>query len=60
VVDTFTARRYVDQLKIVAVVEPLPFEVILLSRRDQPASQASNRLKQLIRSKLWDLRIQGV
>ncbi len=34
VVDTFTARRYVDQLKIVPVVEPLPFEVILLSRRD--------------------------
>ena len=60
VVDTFTARRSVDQLKIVPVVDPLPFEVILLSRREQPASQASNRLKQLIRSKLWDLRVQGV
>ncbi|KFD08749.1 LysR family transcriptional regulator [Rahnella aquatilis CIP 78.65 = ATCC 33071] len=36
VVDTFTARRYVDQLKIVAVAEPLPFEVIFA----EPAGSA--------------------
>lgn len=56
VVDTFTARRYVDQLKIVPVVEPLPFEVILLSRRDQPASQAALRLRQLIKRKVGELK----
>lgn len=56
VVDTFTARRYVDQLKIVAVVEPLPFEVILLSRRDQPVSQAALRLRQLIKRKVGELK----
>lgn len=55
VVDTFTARRYINQLKILPVVEALPFEVILLSRRDQPSSQAALKLKQLIRHKLWEL-----
>ena len=60
VVDTFTARRYVDQLKICEVLEPLPFEVILLNRRDQPVSQAALKLKQLIRRKLWELGNSGV
>lgn len=55
VVDTFTAQRYLNQLKIVPVVEALPFEVILLSRRDQPQSQIGLTLQQLIRHKLWEL-----
>jgi len=55
VVDTFTARRYQHQLKILPVVEALPFEVILLSRKDQPASQAAQKLRQLIRKTLWAL-----
>src|SRR5476649_1162675 len=55
VVDTFTALRYINQLKILPVVEALPFEVILLSRRDQPSSQAALKLKQLIRHKLFCL-----
>jgi len=55
VVDTFTARRYAHQLKILPVVEALPFEVVLLSRRDQPSSQAALKLKQLIRHTLWEL-----
>jgi DNA-binding transcriptional LysR family regulator len=55
VVDTFTARRYLHQLKIVPVVERLPFEVILLSRRGQPQSQVALTLQQLIRHKMWAL-----
>ncbi|ORJ25916.1 LysR family transcriptional regulator [Rouxiella badensis] len=55
VVDTFTAQRYLHQLKIVPVVDSLPFEVILLSRRDQPQSQVGLALQQLIRHKLWEL-----
>ncbi|EIC85875.1 LysR family transcriptional regulator [Serratia sp. M24T3] len=55
VVDTFTAQRYVNQLKIVPVVDALPFEVILLSRRDQPQSQVGLALQQSIRHKLWEL-----
>jgi DNA-binding transcriptional LysR family regulator len=58
VVDTFTASRYRGQLKILPVVEYLPFEVILLSRKDQPASQAALKLQQLIRHKLWELEGQ--
>lgn len=55
VVDVFTASRYRGQLKILPVVEYLPFDVIFLSRKDQPASQAAQKLKQLIRHKLWEL-----
>jgi DNA-binding transcriptional LysR family regulator len=59
VVDTFTARRYVKQLHIVPIVEPLPFNVVLLSRHDQPQSQAAVKLQQLIRHQLWALEQSG-
>nr|MBA2817324.1 LysR family transcriptional regulator [Candidatus Pantoea persica] len=38
VVDLFTACRYADQLKLLPVTQPLPFEVMLISQRDRPQS----------------------
>ncbi|WP_410015453.1 LysR family transcriptional regulator [Sodalis sp. C49] len=55
VVDLFTARRYADQLKILPIAEPLPFEVMLISRRDHAQSRAGARLKQVIRNKLGQI-----
>jgi len=53
VVDLFTACRYADKLTLLPVAQPLPFEVMLISLRDQPQSQATLQLKQVIRDKLW-------
>lgn len=39
VVDLFTACRYADQLKILPVDQPLPFEVMIIGRRDTPQSR---------------------
>ena len=55
VVDLFTARRYADQLKILPIAQPLPFEVMLISRRDRPQSRAALFLKQVMRNKLWQI-----
>lgn len=58
IVDLFTACRYVGQLKILPIAQPLPFEVMLISRRDRPQSQSTLQLKQVIRQKLWDIARQ--
>ncbi len=58
IVDLFTACRYADQLKLLPVAQPLPFEVMLLSRRDRPQSQSTLQLKQVIRNKLWEIARQ--
>lgn len=58
VVDLFTACRYADKLKLLPIAQPLPFEVMLISRRDQPQSQSMLHLKQVIRSKLWEIARQ--
>ncbi|KAB8313480.1 LysR family transcriptional regulator [Erwinia endophytica] len=58
IVDLFTARRYADQLRVVPVAQPLPFEVMLISRRDRPQSQSTLQLKQVIRTRLWELARQ--
>ncbi len=55
VVDLFTALRYADRLTILPIVEPLPFEVMLISRRDHVQSRAVSRLKQVIRNKLGQI-----
>ncbi|WP_338559924.1 LysR family transcriptional regulator [Erwinia sp. E_sp_B04_7] len=58
IVDLFTGRRYAGQLKVVPIAQPLPFEVMLISRRDRPQSQSTLQLKQVIRTKLWELARQ--
>lgn len=58
VVDLFTACRYAEQLKLLPVAQPLPFEVMLISRRDQPQSQSTLQLKQVIRNRLWEIARQ--
>lgn len=58
IVDLFTGRRYAHQLKVLPVAQPLPFEVMLISRRDRPQSQSTLQLKQVIRTKLWELARQ--
>ncbi|KNC12428.1 LysR family transcriptional regulator [Pantoea sp. RIT-PI-b] len=58
IVDLFTACRYANQLKLLPVAQPLPFEVMLISRRDQPQSQSTLQLKQVIRNKLWEIARQ--
>ncbi|HBZ15267.1 LysR family transcriptional regulator [Pantoea sp. NPDC088449] len=58
IVDLFTACRYADQLKLLPVAQPLPFEVMLISRRDRPQSQSTLQLKQVIRNKLWEIARQ--
>lgn len=45
IVDSFTALRYRDKLKVVPVIEPLPFDVMLISRRDNAQSKALLQLK---------------
>ncbi|PWC12284.1 LysR family transcriptional regulator [Brenneria roseae subsp. americana] len=59
VVDLFTACRYADQLKIVPIDQPLPFEVTLISRRDNPQSRATLQLKQIMKSKCWEIARQN-
>ncbi|MCV9879012.1 LysR family transcriptional regulator [Brenneria izbisi] len=59
VVDLFTACRYADQLKIVPIDQPLPFEVTLISRRDNPQSQATLQLKQMMKRKCWEIARQN-
>jgi len=58
VVDLFTACRYADQLTLLPVAQPLPFEVMLISRRDRPQSQSTLHLKQVIRHRLWEIAQQ--
>ncbi|ATO35602.1 HTH-type transcriptional regulator GbpR [Dickeya dianthicola] len=58
IVDLFTARRYADQLKIVPISQPLPFEVMLISRRDIPQSREILQLKQVLKSKCRELANQ--
>ncbi len=58
VVDLFTACRYANQLKLLPVAQPLPFEVMLISRRDKPQSQSTLQLKQVIRNRLWEIARQ--
>lgn len=58
VVDLFTACRYAEQLKLLPIAQPLPFEVMLISRRDQPQSQSTLQLKQVIRNRLWEIARQ--
>lgn len=58
VVDLFTACRYGSQLKLAPIAQPLPFEVMLISRCDRPQSQSTLQLKQVIRNKLWDIARQ--
>ena len=58
IVDLFTGRRYADQLRVLPIAQPLPFEVMLISRRDRPQSQSTLQLKQVIRTRLWELARQ--
>ncbi len=52
VVDLFTASRYAAQLTIVPVTEPLPYEVMFVSRRDTSPSHAMQTFKTIIYGKL--------
>ncbi|OSM97763.1 MULTISPECIES: LysR family transcriptional regulator [Lonsdalea] len=58
IVDLFTARRYIDQLKIVPIIQPLPFEVMMISRRDIPQSREALQLKQVLKNKCAELANQ--
>ncbi|TKI04886.1 LysR family transcriptional regulator [Martelella alba] len=49
IVDLFTACRYADQLKILPVDQPLPFEVMIIGRRDTPPSREALRLKKVLK-----------
>ncbi|WP_192456371.1 LysR family transcriptional regulator [Musicola keenii] len=55
IVDLFTAHRYADQLKIVPISQPLPFEVMLISRSDIPQSREVLQLKQELKIKCREL-----
>lgn len=59
VVDLFTACRYADLLKIVPIDQPLPFEVTLISRRDNPQSRATLQLKQMMKNKCREIARQN-
>ncbi|KHN53061.1 LysR family transcriptional regulator [Pectobacterium fontis] len=59
IVDLFTACRYADQLKIVPIDQPLPFEVTLISRRDNPQSQATLQLKQMMKNRCREIARQN-
>lgn len=58
IVDLFTARRYTDQLKIVPIIQPLPFEVMMISRRDTPQSREAIQLKQVLKHQCAELANQ--
>lgn len=58
IVDLFTARRYADQLKILPIAQPLPFEVMLIGRRDTPQSREAMQLKQVLKNKCRELADQ--
>ncbi|CAM3528975.1 HTH-type transcriptional regulator GltR [Vibrio aerogenes CECT 7868] len=49
VVDRFTANRYSNEVNIVPISERLPFELILISRRDKPLSPQLLALKSLFK-----------
>lgn len=49
VVDVFTARNYEHRLNIVAIEEPLPFEVMFLSQQGLPQSRATLALKKRLK-----------
>ncbi len=53
IVDSFTALRYQQQLQVVPIVEPLPFELMLISRRENPQSRAVQELKSLFKQRCW-------
>lgn len=55
IVDFFTACRYAGELKIVPVADPLPFEVMFVSRRDTPQSRPTLAFKQIVRGKLREI-----
>lgn len=59
IVDLFTGRRYAGQVRVVPVAQPLPFEVMLIGRRDRPQSHSTLQLKQVIRTRLWELARQS-
>ncbi|MFT8210402.1 MAG: LysR family transcriptional regulator [Symbiopectobacterium sp.] len=59
IVDLFTTHRYADMLKIVPIAQPLPFEMTLISRRDNPQSRAALQLKQLMKNKCWEIARQN-
>lgn len=59
IVDLFTAHRYADQLKILPITQPLPFDVTLISRRDARQSRAALQLKQLMKNKCWEIARQN-
>ncbi|MFM2486846.1 LysR family transcriptional regulator [Celerinatantimonas yamalensis] len=50
VVDLFTARCYEHKLKVVPIADPLPFEVMFLSRADSPQSRATLALKTCLKT----------
>ncbi|MCA2015687.1 LysR family transcriptional regulator [Vibrio tritonius] len=49
VVDLFTAQRYAKDVHIVPIVERLPFELVLVTRRDIPQSRQLLQLKSLFK-----------
>lgn len=49
VVDIFTAIRYANDVNIVPLVERLPFELMLITRRDKPQSQELLHLKSMFK-----------
>ncbi|WP_074013740.1 LysR substrate-binding domain-containing protein [Candidatus Sodalis sp. SoCistrobi] len=48
IVDTFTARRYAAQLQVVAIQEPLPFEVQWLTTASHAADPAVLLMRSVI------------
>jgi len=55
IVDLFTAARYKEQLDIVPIIEPLPFELMLISRRESPQSHAALELKKMFKRRCIEL-----
>ena len=51
VVDLFTASRYANEVDIVPIAERLPFELVLISRRERPQSMALLKLKALFKQR---------
>ncbi|WP_241609099.1 LysR family transcriptional regulator [Rosenbergiella australiborealis] len=55
IVDLFTACSYAGRINILPIAEPLPFEVMFVSRRDTPQSHSTLVFKQIIRGKLREI-----
>lgn len=49
VVDSITANRYSNEVKVVPIIERLPFELSLISRKDKPKSITLLALKALFK-----------